>query len=102
MSGTRLATTRCSWLGRKQRAASVTLFSRADSVAKSAPSIVSSIASSVSVIAWVPSLQAGHCPHDSTYKKRDTAAASSAGSVRSSNTMNPALPRPDPIDSIAS
>jgi hypothetical protein len=70
------------------------------SASRSAVDVAS--ASSCSVIAPVPSLQAGHCPHDSTYRKRDTSWASSTALVVSSYTMNPHDPSPEPIASIPS
>src|SRR3954452_12744558 len=50
----------------------------------------------------VPNLQAGHCPHDSTYRNRLTMRATATMSAVSSNTMKPHAPRPDPTAAMPS
>ena len=60
------------------------------------------MSSSALVIAPVPSLHGGHCPHDSTYKNRERTAATSTMHTVSSYTMNPAAPRPVPAAANAS
>ena len=60
------------------------------------------MSSSAAVIAPVPSLQGGHCPHDSTDKNRENVAATSTMHAVSSYTMKPAAPSPLPTAANAS
>src|SRR4051812_7808010 len=58
--------------------------------------------SSRRVISPQPYLHDRHCPHDSTYKKREKARATSTGQALSSYRTKPALPTPSPAAAKAS